>query len=174
MGLPDAHRRLLGGFLVRSAAASNEFRWVAPENLHLTLRFLGNVEDGVLGQVRVRLRAVRGSPYKLALGALGSFGGTSWARVIWLGISAGAPESTDLARRIEAACRDAGMEAEDRPFRAHITLARARGRRGAELPALPEPPALEPFEVRGFTLYESRLGTGPPVYTPIESFELRE
>jgi len=93
--------------------------------------------------------------------------------VVWLGVEGGREALEQLAAAVESACRAAGLEPEERPFRAHLTLARAAERGGSELPDLPPPPSLPPWQVRELVLYESRLGRGPAIYSPIERFELR-
>jgi 2'-5' RNA ligase len=123
--------------------------------------------------LRERLREVRAAAFDLALGERGTFGGVRHARVVWLGVVAGTVELTALAAEVEQACRAAGLEPEERPFRAHLTLARATARRGgAALPDLPLPPELPGWRAEEFVLYESRLGHGPAVYTGIEAFPL--
>lgn len=92
--------------------------------------------------------------------------------MVWLSVESGAEALGGLAEQVEQACRRAGLEPEERPFRAHLTLARAASRDGAALPDLPAPPALEPWPVGKFVLYESRLGKGPAVYVPLEEFAL--
>lgn len=142
-------------------------------NLHLTIRFCGQVEDAALAALKAALRDIRQAPFELALGERGTFGGGRHVRVVWLGVSAGAEPLRVLAGDVEAGCRTAGLAPEERPFQAHLTLARAGGRSdGAALPELPPAPALQPWQVAGFVLYESRLGRGPAVYVPIERFEL--
>ena len=78
----------------------------------------------------------------------------------------------ELAGQVEQACRRAGLEAEERPFRAHLTLARAAARNGGPLPEVPSPPELPAWAGASFVLYESRLGRGPAVYVPLEEFPL--
>jgi RNA 2',3'-cyclic 3'-phosphodiesterase len=123
--------------------------------------------------LREGMSQIRRPPFELALGERGKFGGGSHVRVVWLGVSIGAAPLAELAGEVEARCRAAGLPPEDRPFKAHLTLARSGGRSGgAPLPDLPPPPALGPWEVMEFVLYESRLGRGPAVYAPIERFAL--
>lgn len=138
----------------------------------MTLRFVGSVEDTVLGRLRSELKSVRAEPFALALGGLGTFGGRR-PRVVWLSVESGAEQLGGLAEQVEQACWRASLEPEERPFRAHLTLARAASRDGAVLPELPPPPSLEPWLVGKFVLYESRLGRGPAVYVPLAEFALR-
>lgn len=143
-----------------------------PANLHLTLRFCGHLPEATLAALEQNLRGIRGEPFDVRLGALGTFGGRRRPRVVWLGLAEGLEPLREVAAGVEAACRDAGLEAEGRPYRAHLTLARALERAGAPLGELPEPPSLPAWTVSGFTLYRSRLGRGPAVYEPLERFPL--
>lgn len=125
-----------------------------------------------LADLRRELAGLRHEPFELALGERGTFGGTRHARVVWLGVAAGAEPLREIAHDVELRCRAAGLEPEERPFRAHLTLARAAARGGAALPDLPSPPRLASWAVGELVLYESRLGRGPAVYSPIERYAL--
>jgi 2'-5' RNA ligase len=169
---PEAQRAELGAYLEGCRAAAPGFRWVAPESVHLTLRFLGRVEAPVLADLSARLREIRHPPFEMGLEGLGTFGGRR-PSVIWLGLSAGREPAAALSRAVEAECAAAGLGPEPRPFRPHLTLARARERSGAPLPELPPPPVLAAWTATEMILFESRLGDGPPVYTPLERFPLK-
>jgi RNA 2',3'-cyclic 3'-phosphodiesterase len=160
LALPEPNLAALERHLAECARAAPGYRWVERDSLHLTLRFLGNLEPEAVERVRAELAAVRGAPFSLALDSQGTFGPRSAPRVVWIGVGAGMDECAELAARVEAACERAGMEPEPRPFRAHVTLARARTE-GERLPPLPDPPALEPWTVADFALYESRLRQQP-------------
>jgi len=149
-----------------------DFRWVRPDGLHVTFRFLGGLEEEPLAAVRSSLAGVRATPFEVELGTVGDFGGRRAARVVWLGLRRGGEKAGRLAAAVEAACRSAGLEPEGRAFRPHVTLARARSRSGAPAPKLPEPPTLEPWTAREIILFESRLGGGPAVYEPIQRYPL--
>lgn len=173
IALPEAAREALAGHLARCAAAAPGFRWVEAAGLHLTLRFVGSVPEPALEALLVRLREIRCEPFELRLGAGGSFGGAGRARVVWLGVERGGEPLTKLAARCEAACAAAGLEPEGRPYRPHVTLARARGAAGAALPPLPAAPALAAWVVEEFALFESRPRAGrPPEYVARERFRL--
>jgi 2'-5' RNA ligase len=114
---------------------------------------------------------VTAAAFRAQLGGVGGFGGAR-PRVIWLGLATGADDVAALAGQVEAACRAAGLEPDGRPFRPHLTLARAAGRDRAAMPELPSLPDLPAWDVESFALYESRLGHGPAVYSVIEEFPL--
>lgn len=170
---PAEQRSALAAYIERCRELGPGFRWVAPEGVHVTLRFLGKVADPVLDAIRARLRGVRHQPFALGLDGLGTFGARR-PSVIWLGITTGLQPVAALAGAVEAECVAAGLAPEARPFRPHLTLARARERAGAPLPELPPPPELAPWIADQMVLYESRpTGKGPPVYVPIEVFGLK-
>ena len=115
-------------------AAAGPVSWVKPGNIHLTLKFLGEVSPTREGAVREAMgEAVAGvSPFTLRAGGSGVFPGERNPRVLWVGLRAGGPEAAALAARVEAACAARGFPREDRPFRAHLTLGRVRARTGLE------------------------------------------
>lgn len=104
--------------------------WVKRENLHYTMRFLGDL--GADGERRAgeaaREAAAKHPPFDATLGAPGAFPNPRRARVVWLGLAAGAEALQALARDLESALRARGFERADKPFAAHLTLGRARDR----------------------------------------------
>lgn len=170
--LPDQLRVELAPHLAECAAAAPQFAWIPAQNLHLTLRFLGALDGERLQALGPELAQVRAEPLQVRLGARGAFGGRRRARVVWLGLAEGVERCRELAAQVEDACRRAAMPPDDRLFRAHVTLARARGRGGLPLPDLPEPPALPPWTADRFVLFESLLGRPATVYQPVSEFPL--
>jgi 2'-5' RNA ligase len=171
--LPDGHREELARYLAACAEAAPDFRWVLAEGLHLTLRFAGNLEDEVAGRLAAALREVRHPSFDLRVAGIGNFGGSRRASVIWMGLVDGRAEAAGLAAQCERACQKAGLEPDARSFRPHVTLARARDRRGGVLPGLPDPPELPAWRAQEFVLFRSELRGGrPPLYTPIERYPL--
>jgi len=170
--LPEEHRLALAGFLATCQQLAPEFRWTPAENLHLTLRFLGQVERSLADGIADRVAAAGPRAFELALGGTGAFKRGRLSRVVWLGLSTGDREIAVLASLVEGETVSAGMEAEGRPYHPHLTLARARGREGAALPQLPTPPALEPWRARELVLYRSRPGRGGSVYEPLRTISL--
>ncbi len=143
---------------VRSARP--ELRWSRPEQWHLTLAFLGSVEDRARVDVTERLgrAAARHAPLTLALEGAGRFGD----RVLWTRVTGDVEPLRRLAASVRAAARRARLPVEDRPYRPHLTL--ARGREGAAL--RPAVDALADFAGSTWTVSElhlvrSHLGAGP-------------
>lgn len=171
--LPDSHRRVLEPFLARCAALAPAFRWEPPDKLHLTVRFLGHVEQAVADAITGAVEAERPAAFELALDGLGTFKRGRLSRVVWLGLSQGIEPARELASLVEDRCRQAGLEPETRAFSAHLTLARARDRDGAPLPELGAPPVLAAWRAGELVLYRSRLGRGGSVYEPLKTISLR-
>lgn len=170
MGLSDLPRDRLAGYLDTCREMAPGFRWVAPESLHLTVRFLGRVETGPLDSLAAALRTIRVEPFPISLGGLGTFGRRSAVRVVWLGLAIGGDELSRLASEIETRGAGLGFEPEARRYHPHLTLARSRQRRGERLLELPPPPELPGWTVTGFRLYRSRLGPGGATYSVLEEF----
>jgi RNA 2',3'-cyclic 3'-phosphodiesterase len=154
------------------AAAAPEFRWTPAANLHLTIRFLGQVEQAVAEGIVDRLAARDLRAFDLRLGELGTFKRGRLVRVVWLGLASGGREITALAEAVEAETVGGGLEPEARHFSAHLTLARARPRDGAPLPELPPPPSLPAWRADELILYQSRLGRAGSVYERLRSLRL--
>lgn len=172
----DAARELLAGL----RGDLPDVGWVRGEGLHLTLRFLGQVDPAVAGAALAAVRPVAAAvaSFDLTLAGLGAFpGGRKAPRVLWLGADEGADLLTRLATGCSAALAAAGLGEDDRPFRGHVTLGRPRGPLGeAGLATWDRWRATEvrlpPFAVSRVTLFDSRPGPGGAVYTAVESAPL--
>jgi 2'-5' RNA ligase len=153
-------------------AQQRELRWVRPENLHMTLRFLGDTSEDRLDPLRRRveegIRTVR--PFAAVLDEAGCFGPDAAPQVLWLGIGAGAAELVELSASVEAAVRSLGFAKEDKPWRPHITIARnpRKARWDGWRVALEEAGlASLAFPVREVTLFSSVLGPKGPTYARV-------
>lgn len=113
----------------RLKATRADVGWVRPENLHLTLKFLGQVEEGRLDTIgkAVAHAATGCGPVHLVFQGLGAFPRPREARVVWIGLSHGAEALAALQARIEAGLESLGFAREARPFTAHLTLGRVQG-----------------------------------------------
>lgn len=113
----------------RLKATGADVGWVRPENLHLTLKFLGQVEEDRLDAIgkAVAQAAAGCGPVHLVFQCLGAFPRPREARVVWMGLSHGAETLAALQARIEAGLESLGFAREARPFTAHLTLGRVRG-----------------------------------------------
>lgn len=148
-------------------------RLVPPENWHLTLRFLGGIDQVTSERMLAAIdQADLGGRFKLALRGLGAFPRPRKATVIWLGVTQGRDRLEDLADIAEVAAVDAGVGPEDRPFRPHLTLSRVRPEEdvtglvetGADLGV--------GWRCESIVVYRSHLGPGGARYEPLETFSL--
>jgi 2'-5' RNA ligase len=143
---------------------ARDVAWVAPGNLHLTLKFLGTVPEtridaivAALTQSGLDLR-----PFEAQIRGLGAFPSGTRPRVIWAGVTDGATEMVELARRVDAALAELGFAREERPFSPHVTLGRVR--RPGRDPVLTEALGLATvrefgrMRVPGAALMRSELG----------------
>ena len=162
----------MADFLTACAEVAPQFRWTPAGNLHLTVRFIGNVDRPLVEAIADRLRARSLPGFDLELGDLGTFGRGRHIRVVWQGLREGGEAVAALAAQVEAECATAGLVAEKRPFQAHLTLARARPRDGAGLTPLPEPPGVSPWRASELVLYASRLSRTGATYEPLRAVKL--
>jgi 2'-5' RNA ligase len=153
-------------------------RWVRMEHLHLTLRFLGPTpEQQVAVVARCVDRGVTGlAPAEIVITGSGAFPSPSRPRTIWMGIQDGAGALAAIARRLDDELEPEGWPRETRPFRAHLTLARADGRREGPLVARHLASALAAMEIRfsadRAVLFESITGHGRAEYRALHEVPL--
>lgn len=155
-------------------------RWTTPGNLHLTLKFLGEVSEANLPifEAILQTEGAQIPPFEIRIGGFGVFPNPSRPRVLWVGVEA--PQALAvLQRRIEAEASRLGYPPEERPFSPHLTLGRvARAaqpgdvRRIGEALWMFEPGFLGAAQVEDVRLYRSDLRPGGPVYTCLYSFPL--
>ena len=149
-------------------------RWMTEDQLHLTLRFIGEVDENVAHDIDDTLVGLRAPGFTLELAGVGEFGGKN-PRALWAGVR---PNDAliHLQKKIETALQRIGLPAEERKFSPHVTLAR--------LKAAPRQKVMEflthhalfasgPFPVTRFVLFSSHQGSGGSVYHPERLYELQ-
>lgn len=125
--LPDAWKQALAALAPDlKRGLSSRLAWTRPKNWHLTLKFLGEIEAAQAETLGAALAHLRFAPFDLMAGPAGFFPNAKKPRVFWLGLSQGAAECAALSRQVEDLCAGGGFAREDRPFAAHLTLARVR------------------------------------------------
>lgn len=145
--------------------------WVQPENYHLTVRFLGEIDSPLTAELK-RLAvgvAKDREPFRLTLDRLGAFPNFDRARVLWFGGEATA-EYVDLVRTLNERLRSVGLDAERKRPVAHVTIARIKGRPDAALERIInelEPVSPQHVEIDRIVLMESRLTPDGAIYTPL-------
>lgn len=149
-------------------------RWVRPENLHITVRFLGETDPGVVEPLRLEVEAevVREASFSLTVGPPGQFSGGRAPRVLWFGLAAGGSRLWRVARGVESAAQRCGFTRERRPWRPHLTVARNPGRSpqsltGSDWERLGRDCGLAglTMKVENVALLESTLRAGGPLYS---------
>ncbi|MDP8958625.1 MAG: RNA 2',3'-cyclic phosphodiesterase [Actinomycetota bacterium] len=146
---------------------------VVPQNWHLTLRFLGQVEVVAYEKLLAELdQAALGEPFTVRFAGLGAFPRPARATVLWLGVGEGEQELRWLAGEVAVSLERAGFTPEERPFAAHLTLSRIRPHQDVRplLEAVPSFPL--PLPVGRVVVFRSHLGGGPARYEELESFQL--
>ncbi len=147
-------------------------RLTRPENVHLTLKFLGDVREELLDDIRAVLEKVCAghAPFEAALAGLGAFPSARRARILWAGVGEGSGRLRSLATDLDTGLASLGFERERHPYTPHMTLGRVRGK-----PAkLQLPPVFidSKFRVESIELVESVLSPEGPVYETLSTFAL--
>ena len=149
-------------------------KWGDDDDFHITLRFAGDIEGRAAREFTELLGEIEADAFELRLEGLGAFGGNE-PRVIWAGVSA-SPQLEALARACDRAARNAGLPAEAKPFKPHVTLARLRGTPPeAVARALGQIGAFrsEPFAVKELVLFSSKPKVGGGPYVVEATYPLR-
>ncbi|MCS7295105.1 MAG: RNA 2',3'-cyclic phosphodiesterase [Chloroflexota bacterium] len=174
----DAIAGVIGQLRDRSG---NAVRWVRPEGVHVTLKFLGEVPQKKLPAIKLALQEAvsRHYPFNLEFSNIGSFGGREGLRIMWIGIAGDILRLEALARDVNLALSVVGFEPERRPFRPHLTLGRVRDEVGTRQRAELEVEVYKTevpqcaWRTSEITLMRSRLGPGGAQYDVIATFPLR-
>ena len=185
---PDV-REKIGRFLDGVRPFAPDARWVAPESLHITLKFIGEQKPEQVETIKQRLRTLRGNAATINFTGTGFFPTPRSPRVFWIGIQA-APALAELAAQVDEATAELGIPPEERAFSPHLTLARGRGGSGLPKWRKGDGPntifnilqkrleAMGPLEfgtmtAREYFLYQSQLSPKGSRYTKLERFVLQ-
>lgn len=154
-----------------------DVKWVEPENIHLTLRFLGEIDESKLPEVQQAVKQVAEARnrFSLDIESVGSFGGSS-AKVVWVGAGNGANELLALQKDLDNLLEQRGYPKEEREFSAHLTICRVKnpkaGFKLAESVRRFEKLKLGSISADAINIYQSQLTPQGPVYTCLGSFKL--
>lgn len=181
--LPKAIRESLNSLQEQLKTSGAEVKWVEPQNIHLTLRFLGEANDKKLDMVIRALEetAKDRNSFYIRLSSIGAFPKINFPRIIWVGIDKGEAEAAEIARALEKEIAKVGIPPEDRPFSSHITIGRVKsslnrsrlidnlttlgsGLFGQENPE---------FLVTKITLFKSTLTPRGPIYEILKEAHLK-
>ncbi|MGB2630994.1 MAG: RNA 2',3'-cyclic phosphodiesterase [Candidatus Omnitrophota bacterium] len=151
-------------------------KWVRPESIHVTLKFLGYITEDKVDPISKKLEEIASqtSPFDIVLSGIGAFPGWSHARVVWVGISEGAEQVKTIAGLVEKAMAEEGFEEENRPFKSHLTIGRVRSSKEKEALAK-DAEAIEVKPVSNhisrIILFRSELTPEGAIYTPLHIAE---
>ncbi len=172
--LPEDVREAVHRGTVRLRQANRDVRWVPAGNMHLTLKFLGDIDDRRLALVKTAVASVSADqlPFDLSLGEVGAFPTLRRPRVVWIAIRGATDALAALAQRLDGLLQEVGFPGESRPYRAHLTLGRPR-RPGplndASSVSVPD----RTFSVDHAVIMESRLSPQGAQYEALEVFPFR-
>jgi 2'-5' RNA ligase len=158
---------------LRRARASLVVRWIPEQNLHITLWFIGHVDDAKAAAIRDSLCAAwEVTAFAIAIDGAGAFPPKGPPSTLWLGVTTGADRLTDLYRELEVRFAALGYEPERRPYHPHITIGRVKHAARAvsrQARAVLQSAGVKTGSghVRSLTLFESRLGSGGARYDPL-------
>ncbi len=182
-------RQCIARFIDGVRGFAPEVRWVRPESLHVTLKFIGEQSEAAVDGIRQELEIIHAEPGPIQFRGYGFFPNPKSPRVFWAGIAAG-PQLAALAEAVEASMARAGLPKEDRPFSPHLTLARGAAGSGSpswrkgdgpnptfqrlqeKLSALPLP-EFGTMTPREFFLYQSQLSPKGSKYKKLAGFALQ-
>ena len=188
LDIDDAIRQRMQRFIEGVTGFAPDARWVRPESLHVTLKFVGEKPQEAVEEIKRALSSIRAEPVEMSFRGYGFFPTAKAARVFWVGIESG-PQLAALAKAVDQSLKALGVPQEEHPFTPHLTLARGGGRSGAphrkkddaanknfhrlqeKLAALPAPD-FGTMAAHEFFLYQSQLSQGGSRYTKIASFPL--
>lgn len=170
---PEVREALL--HTARRHPVSGEVRWIPPPNVHLTLKFLGDVTDEQRDRIDAALGEVSGrhDPFEIVPSNLGAFPSSRKARILWAGVGEGSERLRALADDVCGSLEPLGFAREGRPYMPHVTLGRARGRpvtlRPAQITA-----RIPRFSADRMELVRSVLGEAGAAYSVVATYPLSE
>jgi 2'-5' RNA ligase len=176
--LPPEGRTMLDGLQQTLRSFRADVKWTAAGSIHLTLRFLGEIDPSALPCLAGLLRAETSGapPFTLRMHGLGGFPNLRNPRVIWCGLEGDLEQLAALQGKVASACLRAGFAPEERPFQPHLTLGRVRGKSNLQplLDYIKIGSTLEhSFSVERLHVYQSTLGPQGALYTVLETIALK-
>ncbi len=158
-----------------------DVKWVEPKNIHLTLKFLGEINDKELPKIICALQDIarHSKGFLLRFSSLGAFPTISFPRIIWAGIDKGESETKILANQVEERLIKIGLPKEKRPFSSHITIGRTRSNLGRDKLVAGLNSLMNGFKglpqellVNKITLFKSTLTPQGPLYEALKEISL--
>jgi 2'-5' RNA ligase len=174
---PDC-RKMLDEIEGKLRVTAADVRWVAVSSIHLTLKFLGEIDPAILPQLTDSLHAACTSEpaFSLCVRGLGAFPNLHNPRVIWCGVEGEVPRLLQLQLKVEQACSQLGFAPEERSFHPHLTLGRVQGKRNLQrlLDCIKIGSELEcTIKADHFNVYKSTLTPRGAIYDILDTIPLR-
>jgi 2'-5' RNA ligase len=188
LDIDDAIRERIVRFVDGVSGFAPDARWVRPESLHVTLKFIGEQSEEAVERIAQELASIKAAAIEIQFRGYGFFPGAKAPRVFWIGIEAG-EDLVSLAAAIDGRMASLGIPKEEHAFSPHLTLARGKGGSGSpkwskgdgpnhgfkklqeKLATMPMP-EFGTMTARSFFLYQSRLSPKGSVYTKLAEFAL--
>jgi 2'-5' RNA ligase len=169
--LPEDIKRRISDYINRLKPDIEGVKWEKPDKLHVTLKFLGEVDDSKLAQISNTLDSLyhKQSPFKMNITRFGGFPGLRSPRVLFVGLSEN-EELSKLHAEIQEQLGTLGFQRDERRFIPHVTIGRVK-KKFSIRDALPLPEKTA-FEIRKIGVIKSELNKTGSVYTPVELFDL--
>ena len=170
--LSSAIKEELGRLKQEIKKVDADVKWSHPDNIHLTLKFLGNVEEEKIEQIKNILNEISSveKPFEITLFKLGAFPSLDYPKVLWVGIDKNCSEVERIAKTLEDSLEKIGFEKEEKSFSAHLTLGRIKsGKNKAKLKEklISSPVESRSSEIKGMTLFKSELTPKGPIYNSL-------
>lgn len=180
--LPTSIKDSLSGLQEKLKISGADVKWVQPHNIHLTLKFLGEINDKKLDKIISILEEIAKDkdPFRIRISSLGAFPKMNFPRVIWVGVDKGDNQTKEMAKALEEKITKLGIPKEDRSFSTHITIGRTRSTLNRErlveaLSSLAnklDEENLE-FAVTKITLFKSTITPKGPIYEILKETNLK-
>ncbi len=180
--LPKEIKDALARLQEKLKSTGADVKWVEPDNIHLTLKFLGEIDEQKLDKIALILENIAKdkSSFHICISSIGAFPRNSSPRVIWVGIDKGDKETKEIAKQLEEKIQKIGIPKEDRSFSSHITIGRTRSALNLqklvqELKTLENDLGIKgmEFDATKITLFKSTLTPKGPIYEVLKEADLK-
>ncbi len=168
--VPATVRKIISDFVENEADKGLPIKWVKFENMHITLKFLAEIDEGLKAEIVPVVSGIvkQHGPFMVQLGGLGCFPTSRNPRVIWVGLKQGGDEISAVAAELEEELARFGFK-EERRFHPHLTIGRVKSYCKVEN-ILTKTISTEPFHISSLVLFESTLKPEGPIYTVLDKF----
>lgn len=179
IAISDVVRAKIAELQLHLKNAGGRVSWPRPENIHLTLKFLGDTDENQVEEIANQLNQMAKSisPFTITIKGVGAFPNLKFPRVIWVGAESEGDQIHQLVRNIEDRMADLGFKKESRPFSAHLTLGRVKEIKGIE-PLIEKMQQVDNFEAGSLAVNEIRfiksdLHSSGAIYTTLKKIEIK-